>query len=231
MCSETSNLWVMVGRILCRHQQQFSVNVWAGIVGDCLVDPHVLPHQLTGHHYRDFLIHDLPKLLGDVPLAVRARKWYMHDSAPAHFRPAVRDVLNDTYRDRWTGRGGPTAWPPCSPDLNPLDFFLWKHLNTLVYAVPVDKEEARHHRVMVACQTIRNYPGIFARMLRSMMRRVEACLESHGGHSEHLLLMYSFSCTSQIKCFRTYVDMNIVSCFGVWNSCPKFVRTFQLYSV
>jgi hypothetical protein len=62
----------------------------------CLVGPHVLPHGLTGNHYRDFLLHDLPKLMEDVPLAVRARMWYMHDGAPAHFSCAVRDVLNNT---------------------------------------------------------------------------------------------------------------------------------------
>jgi hypothetical protein len=93
------------------------------------------------HHYRAFLLHDLAKLLGDVPLAVRERKCYMHNGAPAHFSRAVRNVLNDTYHDLLIGRGGRTAWPPCSPDLNPLDFSLWKHLNTLVYAVPVDNEE------------------------------------------------------------------------------------------
>jgi hypothetical protein len=35
---------------------------------------------------------------------------------------AVRDVLSNAYHDRWVGRGGPTAWPPRSTDLNPLDF-------------------------------------------------------------------------------------------------------------
>jgi hypothetical protein len=37
----------------------------------------------------------------------RARMWYMHGGAPAHFSRAVRDVLNNTYHDRWIGRGGP----------------------------------------------------------------------------------------------------------------------------
>jgi hypothetical protein len=72
------------------HRVDTSINVWAGIVGDCLVGPNVLPHRLTGNHYRD----ELPELLEDVPLAVRARMWYMHDGAPAHFSRAVRDVLN-----------------------------------------------------------------------------------------------------------------------------------------
>jgi hypothetical protein len=42
---------------------------------------------------------------------------------------------------------------------------------------------------------------------------------------------HSFSCKSQIKCFRTHVDMDILSCFSVWNSCLKFARNFQLHPV
>jgi hypothetical protein len=112
--------------------------------------------------------------------------WFMHDSAPAHFSRAVRHVLNDTYHGRWIGRG-PTAWPPHSPGLNTLDFYLCGHLKSRVYAAPVDNEEALHHRSVDACRTIRNDPGTFEWMWRSMMRRVEACIESHGGHFEYLL--------------------------------------------
>jgi hypothetical protein len=38
---------------------------------------------------------------------------------------------------------------------------------------------------MDACQTIRNYPGVFEWMRRPMMRHVEAWIESHEGHFEH----------------------------------------------
>jgi hypothetical protein len=113
--------------------------------------------------------------------------WYMHDCAPAHFSRSLQDVLNNTYHDVWIGRGGPTAWPPRSPDFNPLDFYLWGHLNSLVYAAPVDNEETLHHRIVDACQTVRNYPGIFVRMRLSIMLRVEACIECHGGLFEHVL--------------------------------------------
>jgi hypothetical protein len=193
MCPETFNLWVRAERMLCRHQQQFSSNVWAGVVVDYLVIPQVSSHLSTGNQYRDFLLHDLPKLLEDVPLAVRARMWYMHDGVPAHFCRCVRDVVKNTCHGRSTRRGGPTAWPPRSPDLNPLDFYPWGPLKTLVYEALVDTEEALHYRIVDASQTIRNYPGISERMRRSMVRRVKACTEFHGGHSEHLLQMYSFS--------------------------------------
>jgi hypothetical protein len=100
MCPEILNLWVIAERILCTHQQQFSVNVGAGMVGDCLIGPHVLPHRLTGHHDRYVLLHDLPELLEAVPLAVRGRMYeYMHDGAPTHCSQAERDVLSNSYHD------------------------------------------------------------------------------------------------------------------------------------
>jgi hypothetical protein len=80
----------------------------------------------------------------------------MHDGALAHFSRAVFDVLSYTQHDRLIGRGGPTAWLPRSPDLNPLDFYMSRRLNTLVYAAPVDNDEALHHRIVDAWQLPRH---------------------------------------------------------------------------
>jgi hypothetical protein len=92
-----------------------------------------------------------------------------------------------SYNEREIDRRGSIAWPPRSPDLNPLGFYSWRPLKTTVSAAHVDSEEALHHIIVDAYQTIRNYPSIFARVRRSMTRRVEPCTESHGGHFEHLL--------------------------------------------
>jgi hypothetical protein len=132
----------------------------------------------------------------------------MHDGVTAYWSRAVWNVLCNTYHDRWIGRGGPTVWPPHSPDLNPLDFYLWGHLETLVYAAAVDNEETtRSH-----CGCLSDYPQL-PRHLRTdaavHYESVQACIETHGGHFGHLLYMYSFSCKSQIKCFWTHVDANI----------------------
>jgi hypothetical protein len=61
---------------------------------------------------------------------------------------------------------------------DPLDFYLWGHLKTLVYAAPVDNKEAIHHLIVDACQTIRNYPGIFEPMWRSVLRRALNLMEN-----------------------------------------------------
>ncbi|GFX27942.1 uncharacterized protein TNCV_3083631 [Trichonephila clavipes] len=68
--------------------------------------------------------------------------WFQHDVAPAHFSADVRSILDTAYPGRWIGRGGSVNWPVRSPDLSCLDFFLWGHMKSIVYASPVDFDEA-----------------------------------------------------------------------------------------
>ncbi|KFM62974.1 hypothetical protein X975_21073, partial [Stegodyphus mimosarum] len=105
-------------------QNSFSVNVWAGIVNDYLIGPYLLPARSNGFCYRIFLQEVLPELLQDVPAVVRDRMWFQHDGAPAHNHVRVCNYLDGTFPGRWMGRGGPVRWPPNSPDLRSLDFFL-----------------------------------------------------------------------------------------------------------
>jgi hypothetical protein len=89
-----------------------------------------------------FLQEVLPVLFEDVPLAVRCDMWFQRDGAPAHFSAQTQQHLNTQFPDRWLGRGGPVLWPARSPDLNPLDFFLWGHLKEIVHRdPPTDMED------------------------------------------------------------------------------------------
>ena len=53
------------------------------------------------------------------------------------------------------------AWPPKSPDLTPMDFFLWDQIKALIYTSPVDSEEDLIVRIAEPATTIRQQPGIF----------------------------------------------------------------------
>ena len=46
-------------------------------------------------------------------------------------------VLNATFPNRWIVRDGPTPWPPRSPDIIPLDIFLWLYVKDKVFSTPV----------------------------------------------------------------------------------------------
>jgi len=45
--------------------------------------------------------------------------------------------LDAAFPNRWFGRDGPTLWPPQSPDITPLDFFLWGYVKDKVFSTPV----------------------------------------------------------------------------------------------
>ena len=54
------------------------------------------------------------------------------------------------------GRAGPIAWPPRSPDLNPLAFYLWGRLKTLVYATEILNVAVLQQRIENGYATMRN---------------------------------------------------------------------------
>ena len=97
-------------------------------MGNQIIGPHIFEASLNADMYLHFLEEKLPELLEEVPLATRSNLIYQHDGAPAHFSKTVTSWLNDHFANKWIGRNGPTKWPPRSPDLTPLDFYLWGRL-------------------------------------------------------------------------------------------------------
>ncbi|KAJ8978454.1 hypothetical protein NQ317_011054 [Molorchus minor] len=83
--------------------------------------------NLIGHHLYlgDAIFAISPVLLENVPLQLRANMCFQHDGAPPHKARIVQQYLNETYGENWIGINGPIQWTPKSPDLTPLDFFLW----------------------------------------------------------------------------------------------------------
>lgn len=58
----------------------------------------------------------------------------VQDGASAHWTLAVRGFLNENLPGGWIGRDSPfICWPPRSPDLTPMDFFVWGHLKGRLY--------------------------------------------------------------------------------------------------
>ncbi|GFV83324.1 uncharacterized protein TNCV_1900501 [Trichonephila clavipes] len=104
--------------------------------------------------------------------------WFQHDGAPAHFSADVRSALDTAYPGRWIGRDGPVNWPARSPDLSCLDFFLWGYVKSLVYASPIDSDEALVARIAVVAGEIQEMPGIFA-SVRHSLRRCCLCNEEN----------------------------------------------------
>lgn len=169
-----------------RSQSRFKVNVWAGLIGNRIIGPYVdLPPTLNGVDYLQFLTEILPDLLEDIPLNLRDRIVYQADGAPPHYDLNVRDYLRNNFR-LWIGRGGTVAWPPRSPDLNPLDYYFWGYLKQEVYRTPVESAEEVRNRIVTATARLRNTVNLNA-TVRELRKRVRICIRQNGGHFENLL--------------------------------------------
>lgn len=188
--SHNSHIWAVENPHAVRRthfQHRFSVNVWAGLVNGQLIGPFILPNKLTGNEYLHFLQNHLPTLLEQVPLNVRRQMWFMHDGAPPHFTRPVCQHLNDVFQNRWIGRGGPVQWPPRSPDLNPLDFYLWGCMKSIVYESEILNSDDLRNRVELAAMTIRQKGLGLENYTHSWVRRAQICVQQQGNNFEQLL--------------------------------------------
>jgi len=113
--------------------------------------------------------------------------YFQHDGAPPCYTRHVRECLNESFPNRWLGRGEPLAWPLRSSDLTPLDYYLWGHVTTLVYKTKADSREALLHRIFAAAEHIRNHPDNIASATHSLFMLAENCIATGGGHFEQLL--------------------------------------------
>lgn len=130
-----------------------------------------------------FLRETLPEL--QRRFGLQQPEWFQHDGAPTHYPATVREYLNGQFPNRWFGRNGPSRWPPRSPDLTPLDFFLWGHFKAEVYATEPADEMETMARIMATQTTIT--PEMLAEMRINLIARCHLCIQQNGRHFEHLL--------------------------------------------
>lgn len=110
---------------------------------------------------------------------------FQQDGAPPHFAVAVRQYLNERFPRHWIGRRGFIEWPPRSPDLSPLDYFLWGHLKSKIYATQPGNLEMLRQRIITECRQIT--PEILQNVRQRFENNLYSCMAVNGEHFEHLL--------------------------------------------
>lgn len=100
---------------------------------------------------------------------------------------AVWEALTAMFDDCWIGRFGPRRWPPRSPDLTPLDFFLWSGLKDEVYARESSTDEEMKEKIIAAFHKLR-VSSSERTVENSIKTRCEMCIRVDGRHVENRLL-------------------------------------------
>ncbi|GBM94843.1 hypothetical protein AVEN_93043-1 [Araneus ventricosus] len=121
--------------------------------------------------------------LEDLPLSDLPNVGFQHDGAPSHNVSSVQQYIRDTFQQQIIGYGGCVEWPPRSPDLNPLDFFLWGYIKQRVYATPPPILQELRNRITDACASLS--PAMLCNVQREVQSRVQMCIVAEGHHFEH----------------------------------------------
>jgi hypothetical protein len=166
-------------------QVRWKINIWAGIMGTQILGPVILPDILTGQTYVEFLRENLPDFLEEVPLFERNKMFFQQDGAGPHNARIVTNYLNEQFPGRWMGRYGPIRWPARSPDLNPLDFFLWGYCKESIYKTLPEDVDDLETRLRYAIWNIEE--EVMENVQLNLLKRMRACIRMDGAHFEHLL--------------------------------------------
>jgi hypothetical protein len=62
--------------------------------------------------------------------------------------------LDMNFPGLWVGHDGPIPWPPRSPDITPLDFFLRGYVKDIVYKTHVISFDELKLRIVAAIETV-----------------------------------------------------------------------------
>lgn len=100
-----------------------SVKVWCGILRNKILGPIFYEENMNSQSYLRLLENEIEDALDNLSLQDRVGLIWQQDGAPYHKSQVVQDFLNERY-PVWIGQNGTIPWPPRSPDLTPLDFFV-----------------------------------------------------------------------------------------------------------
>lgn len=193
-----SRYWSQQNPHWCREshtQNPQKINLWAGILGNQLIGPFEINGNLNRDIYLEMLQNEIVPAVNHVAATTFNPDGtatfninhvvFQQDGAPPHYGLNVRAYLDEEFPNRWIGRRGEIEWPARSPDLNPLDFFLWGHLKSVVYATKPASLQDLRNRIQEECQRIS--PEMLQHVRDGFEHRLYYCMETQGEQFEHLI--------------------------------------------
>ena len=169
--------------ILQRELNLPGVTVWGGLCISGLIGPFFFDNTVTTESYLKMLNEKLWPIVSNRD--DYADLYFQQDGAPAHYAVSVRKWLDEHFPGRWIGRRGAVEWPSRSPDLTPLDFFLWRVLKNKVFSDKSKTLNDLKQSITIAWEDIT--PEMCKKVTESTIERCHHCIANNGLHFEHLL--------------------------------------------
>nr|CAI5841522.1 unnamed protein product [Callosobruchus analis] len=108
--------------------------------------------------------------------------YFQQDGAPPHYHRDVRAYLDQNLSGQWIGCRGPIEFPPRSPDLTPLDLFLWGIVKDGVYKRKPRNLDILWNEIQAVCREISL--DVLIRCTESVVTRTQNCIDAAGHQFE-----------------------------------------------
>lgn len=154
------------------------VGVWVAMSRARIIGPIFFDETVTGDLYREIL----EMFINELNEHELHQEYFQHDNAPAHTANDTIQYLRRYYGNRIISAG---LWPPRSPDLTPLDYFLFGHLKSQIYKNQINTQEELRNLIAQVIQEITQQQLI--KVFDNMKKRINACIQRSGFHFEHRL--------------------------------------------
>ncbi|QQP55556.1 Putative transposable element [Caligus rogercresseyi] len=147
-----------------------------GVVGSDgkTIPPIWIKGNLNASMYKHILAHQVFPAL-DATYGQGNWVW-TQDGAPSHTSDAVQKYIISKLSSK--GFWSKEMWPPSSPNLNPLDYFVWTHVEQRACATShpnVDALKASVNKVWAAMNT-----NDIVNACKAFRSRIEACIKAEG---------------------------------------------------
>ena len=149
------------------------VSVWLAFSEEFSIKPYFFDGNVDGEKYRDMITtHLIPQLRTKRMLS---NCIYQQYGATPHTAGETIQLLQHHFPGRLISSKSDFEWPSNSPDLNPLDYFLWGYVKQKVYITEVNE----------ALETVPQF--MLAKAINSVSMRLLLCETNNGGHFENEL--------------------------------------------
>lgn len=110
-------------------------------------------------------------------------QWFQQDGATPHTANETMRKLEEMFGGRIISKRSDFPWSPRSPDLSPLDFFIWGYCKENVYSNAPQSVPELQRSIE---DFIHNIPSATCeRVIANFKRRINECINRRGDHIEH----------------------------------------------
>lgn len=166
------------------------VTVWAALSGRGIIGPYFYedersrPLTVNTERYVAMIQSFFEPALKDFS-GFNQRSWFQQDGATCHTSNDSLAAIRKIFGNKLISKRGDINWPPRSPDLSTMDFFLWGYLKNKVYINNPQSIEQLKENICNEMQNISTSTCLA--VIENFRSRLQECKNNNGSHLQDVI--------------------------------------------